>query len=101
VTAITVTQGQVDRALERLLKHVAHARSTGFIGDDRERSSDIRRSVHRLDDAEIRHLYQLIYVIGRWVPHTMIPREKRKDLYDVSHAIRGEYWDRDTLRKKG
>lgn len=95
-----ITQAQVDQALDLLLRHVRFARSTGFIGDNRERSSDIRRSVHRLDDTEVRRQYQLCQVLARFVPNTMIPRDKRNDLYDVGHALRGEYWDRDTLRDK-
>jgi hypothetical protein len=97
---VTITQEQVDEAVDLLLRHVHGARSRGFIGDNRERSADIRRSVHRLDDPELQRRYQISHALARSVPDTMIPRDKRADLYDVSHELRAEYWDRVKARIK-
>lgn len=86
-----ITQDQVDQALDLLLRHTRHARSNGFIGDNRERSADILRSVGRLDDDEVTRQYKICQALARYVPTAMIPREKRTDLYDVGHELHREW----------
>jgi hypothetical protein len=93
-----IRQDQVDQAVSLLLRH-ARGAPTAHFGDTRERSSHIRRSVHRLDEPELRRQFQIMDILARSVPTGMIPREKRHDLYDVTHELRSEYWDRTKIRK--
>jgi hypothetical protein len=90
---MTTLQERVDEALSLLFRHVRGAPTVHF-GDSRGRSSSIRESVHRLPADELERQFRIIEAMARHVPHTMIPRDRRRDLYDVGHEIRMEYWDR-------
>lgn len=87
------TREQISEALDLLLRHTRHAPPVHF-GDSRERSSSIRASVHRLTTEELIRQFRINEYIARHVPVDWIPREKRRDLYDVGHEIRREFRDR-------
>lgn len=89
-----VTQEQVDQAVSLLLRHVHGAPSVHF-GDTRDRSDSIRRSVHRLDEAELRRRYQIYLALGRLEIMNVLPRGQKRDLYDVGHELRAEITDRE------
>lgn len=87
-----ITQDHVDQALALVLRH-ARGAPTPHFGDTRGRSASIRRSVVRLSSAELERQFKIIEILARCVPDSMIPKEKRSDLYNVGHEIRNEYWD--------
>jgi hypothetical protein len=85
------TGEQMARALHIVLRHVSGAPKVHF-GDTRDRSSYIRGRVHR-----VQHTSRLRLELGAIVylcEHMPITREQKTDLYDVSHALRGEIADR-------
>lgn len=85
------TEEQMREALRIVLRHTKSA-PTAHFGDTRERSAEIRRSVHR-----VQHTSRLRLELGAITylcENMTLSREERTKLYEVSHALRGEIADR-------
>jgi hypothetical protein len=78
-------------ALRIVLRHVYGA-PKNFFGDTRERSAAVRGSVHR-----VQHTSRLKIELGAIMylcERMTLSRSEKTNLYDISHALRGEIADR-------